>query len=451
MASTVLLLSLLSTLSLATAYSFDLTAAPTQCGPLSIAITQGQGTPPYSALVVPFGASPTQTEVRTVIQHNFTDTQTSFNLPFPANAGFVIMVSDSRGIGTGGTSAPTNVAASATNNSSCLPKSVATSFSFQIIPNSAINQCQQTTLAWDNSTQGVPTILLVIPGGQSSLVPVGTTSPADGGTTGFPWTPNVRAGTNIILVAGDNRGPGTGGSVNIAVGNGADSCINATSPSSTAGTPAGAVETGSGSGNNNNNTSRGSSGNVAAIAAGIVGGLAAIVVVGLAGFFFIRRRKRMHHDTVDLLPDAGGSGSATGHADAPPEFYQPEPYILSSISGTHSRNVSAEDGTSGPRTRPSMSDLGRRYSALSMTDQDLERDLSESTRTGTGPFLGGARSGTPHSQTQTSRKGAPSSMLRPVNWVQHEDAGVIPQDEAGGSAQQPETIEVPPSYDDIRR
>lgn len=61
-------------------------------------------------------------------------------------------LSDSTGTGTGGTSVPISVGSS--GNSSCLSTSPSPSFSFQIIPNNAINQCQPTTLAWDNSTQG---------------------------------------------------------------------------------------------------------------------------------------------------------------------------------------------------------------------------------------------------------------------------------------------------------
>lgn len=60
--------------------------------------------------------------------------------------------------------------------------------------------------------------------------------------TGFQWTPSVRAGTTLIVVSGDDRGLGTGGSGLYTVSAGLypnSSCITNASPSSTAGSPAG--------------------------------------------------------------------------------------------------------------------------------------------------------------------------------------------------------------------
>lgn len=79
---------------------------------------------------------------------------------------------------------------------------------------------------------------------------------------GFQWKPSIRGGTQVLLVAGDGRGPGTGGSAGITVAPGANNigdCLNAQSPSSTPGTPAGgsyptssseASNNGNGNGNN---------------------------------------------------------------------------------------------------------------------------------------------------------------------------------------------------------
>jgi hypothetical protein len=60
--------------------------------------------------------------------------------------------------------------------------------------------------------------------------------------TGFPWDPSIRAGTTLILVGGDNRGNGSGGSTTNLVSAGIQSnisCLSNASPSSTAGNPAG--------------------------------------------------------------------------------------------------------------------------------------------------------------------------------------------------------------------
>lgn len=93
MASTVFsLLSLLSIFPFVVGYSFDITAAPRQCGPLSLQITGGSGSPPYTALVIPFGPPPGSTEQRVVFAHQFSDSTANFSLPYPANSNFVVMV-----------------------------------------------------------------------------------------------------------------------------------------------------------------------------------------------------------------------------------------------------------------------------------------------------------------------------------------------------------------------
>ena len=70
--------------------------------------------------------------------------------------------------------------------------------------------------------------------------------------TGFTWQPSLRGGTTIILVGGDNRGNGSAGSTTNLVSSGVEndiSCLSDTSPSSTAGSPAGgAYPTGNGGG-----------------------------------------------------------------------------------------------------------------------------------------------------------------------------------------------------------
>ena len=81
--------------SLASAFSFNIESTPRQCQDLTISIT-GSGKPPYTALVIPFGASPfsNNTEVRKIFQQNFTGdaTSVSFTLPYPANSQFVAVV-----------------------------------------------------------------------------------------------------------------------------------------------------------------------------------------------------------------------------------------------------------------------------------------------------------------------------------------------------------------------
>lgn len=82
----------------------------------------------------------------------------------------------------------------------------------------------------------------VIPGGDSFSIPLGAITDESGMGTGFQWTPTVRPGTTLMVVSGDARGLGTGGSDLYTVSAGLNpnsSCLTNTSPSSTAGPPAG--------------------------------------------------------------------------------------------------------------------------------------------------------------------------------------------------------------------
>ncbi|THH32072.1 hypothetical protein EUX98_g2120 [Antrodiella citrinella] len=227
----------------AAAFSFNFDNSPTQCGNLSLSIT-GTGTPPYRVLIIPVGPStlPGNIEVRKITQQNFTgeSTQTSFQLKFPSNTQFIAVVSDSTGFGSGGTSGAVTVLSS--NDASCFDPhtQVQPLFAYSIVPAGVINQCAPTRIWWDPTlVQGTPTFQGAIPGGQSFSVPEGALSTVPDQGLGFNWTASVRAGTTLLLVGGDDRGPGTAGSSVFIVGQGDNSCLSDQSPSSTPGSPAG--------------------------------------------------------------------------------------------------------------------------------------------------------------------------------------------------------------------
>ena len=68
----------------------------------------------------------------------------------------------------------------------------------------------------------------------------GKTPNLTNGATNFTWQADVRSGTNILFVAGDKDGLGSGGSTDVmSIGSGDSSCVNNQSPSSTAGPAAG--------------------------------------------------------------------------------------------------------------------------------------------------------------------------------------------------------------------
>ncbi|KAF9652605.1 hypothetical protein BDM02DRAFT_3109178 [Thelephora ganbajun] len=412
--------------SLATAYTFQFTSVPTQCRDLSLAI-EGQGSPPYQVLIIPVGPStaPNNVEVRRVIDQTFPNNGTSISFPlrFPANSQFVAVVSDQTGFGTGGTSVSVTVQSS--SNSSCYDtsQSVQPQFVFSLYPDKAITQCSPTRLWWDNSTvQGIPTFQGLIPGGQSFQIPESeiTTVVAQG--TGLSWTPSVRAGSTVIITAGDNRGRGNGGSAPFIVGYGDNSCLNDNSPSSTPGSPAGGSyptsTSGSGQGVN------GSPGtNVGAIVGGVVGGVAGLLIIALLFFFWLRHRRarRVSKERPSLFIDHDDEApTSQPPREELPIYYEPEPFTASEPTDRASTH------------RPSTPFDGS------------ERPVSQSLTYLSDPQRVASPDGT---STGLSRKSPMPPSLRPVNVIQHEDAGPsLPADNT-----QPETVELPPAYTNIRK
>jgi hypothetical protein len=95
-----------------------------------------------------------------------------------------------------------------------------------------------------------------IPGGTSFAIPQGSLSSNTDTGTGFNWTVDIAGGTNVLLVANDDRGTGSGGSAgNVIAYSSNNSCLNNNSPSSTAGNPAGGSYPTSTSDSSNNNGS----------------------------------------------------------------------------------------------------------------------------------------------------------------------------------------------------
>ncbi|KAF8895622.1 hypothetical protein BD779DRAFT_1466997 [Infundibulicybe gibba] len=185
------------------AFTWTFQAAPQQCANLSIQ-TSESGTPPYRALIIPFGPSPlaNNTEVRRIVDQPF-------------------RVSDATGFGTGGTSVATQVTPS--NDSSCLGQStVQPDFVFSIEPPNQIVQCQPTRIWWDpsvNTIQGLTSPHTAAPEHPTSLELFLVANPSP-----FPncyhqcdrpgnWVlvdTTLRSGTTFLLVGGDKGVAGMG-------------------------------------------------------------------------------------------------------------------------------------------------------------------------------------------------------------------------------------------------
>ncbi|KAJ7512685.1 hypothetical protein B0H11DRAFT_2151564 [Mycena galericulata] len=433
---------------LVSAYTWSFTSAPTQCGNVSISVSGG--TPPYQVLIIPYGISPlpNNIEARKIQDEPFPglSSSISFKLNYPQFSQFVAVLSDSTGFASGGTSAGVEVETS--SDASCFDptQNVKPDFVYSIVPTGVITQCGATRIWWDPSTvQGTPKFQGVIPGGQSFEIPEGSiTQVADEGT-GFNWTAPLRGMTTLLLVGGDDRGNGTAGSTLYTVNSGIDndsSCLNSDSPSSTAGSPAGGTyqtgtgtsitvgssSTGGSSGGTSGDGSSGSKTNVGAIVGGVIGGIVALIALALVALFFMRRRRLHNQEKIrpDLLPDEGEDGAAT--RNELPQYYQPEPFMV-------------EDPTVGRSSVGGLTADDRRTSA---TGTDLDgRPISA--------LYSESRSGTPDpsSMSASTRKTAPMRQMRPVNIIQHADAG--PSAAPQGAEEEPETVELPPAYTNIRK
>ena len=164
------------------------------------------------------------------------------------------------------------------------------------------------------------------------------------------------------------------------------------------------------------------------LSGGVVGGVVGSLALVAALWLFLRWRRSHKAKTgrpVDLLQE----GEHIDHDPALPQYYRPEPFIVPepTVSSTTGPETTMASGL-----RPSMDYRLSQYSAT----------------TGDGPGgTGTTRSGTPDQSSTYMRKSPAPPSFRPVNIVQHEDAG--PSE--GVSDIEPETIELPPAYTNIKR
>ena len=123
------------------------------------------------------------------------------------------------------------------SNTSCLNTQTVQPKFYFFLPGD-IGQCDTIDISWQSTAQDPVDILALIPDGQSFLVANVTDN-----TDSIDWTANVRQGTDIMFVAGDKDGLGSGGSSDVMEisDSGNAGCINDSSPSSTGEPAAGSV------------------------------------------------------------------------------------------------------------------------------------------------------------------------------------------------------------------
>jgi hypothetical protein len=173
-------------------------------------------------------------------------------------------------------------------------------------------------------------------------------------------------------------------------------------------------------------------------AGGVIGGLAAVAIFALAGFYFIRRKTATvvsKERPVDLLqgdPDDHDPEPAEGH------YYHPEPFLATeptdASSGYAREDVRSATVMSGSRygTSDRRQSAVTSFSDIRSATPDYEMGMVGSTTV-----------------PSSSRKSAMPRQLRPVNIIQHDDAGVAGEPEPAEG--EPETVELPPAYTNIRK
>lgn len=169
-----------------------------------------------------------------------------------------------------------------------------------------------------------------------------------------------------------------------------------------------------------------------------------IVILGLAAFYVIRRktRKSVKERPVNLLYGDPDDNEPSNYQ--PPPYLQPEPYLVTEPTLS---SVSAQDNRHSIAGSALLSD-SLRSSRYGMSTQRLSGVTSLSDPRSTTPELE-AGFFAPGSTTAltSSRKSGMTRQLRPVNIIQHEDAGPSSAQEEG----QPETIELPPAYTNLQQ
>jgi len=155
-----------------------------------------------------------------------------------------------------------------------------------------------------------------------------------------------------------------------------------------------------------------------------------------------RERARQREKPLDLLneDEDGDEDRPNNQNNLPPQFYQAEPFTVPdpTIAGTNTESYQDWESSDG-----------RRPLSGGSTSFYTNSHQGGAYRPGTpeGSAFGGQ--GVGGTQTSMTRKGAPPRMMRPVNIIQHDDAG--PSYTAPKEGEEADTIELPPAYTALKK
>lgn len=204
----------------------------------------------------------------------------------------------------------------------------------------------------------------------------------------------MRDGTTVIMVAGDSRGNGTGGYIPALATQGSfpnTSCLNDNSPSSTAGSPAGAIETGE-SPKNSSSSKHGRL--IGSVVGAIVGAVVLAIIALLLMWRWRHKKQKRQMSFLQPVPLQEDEPQMNHHP------YQIDPFNIPHSSSFV--NGSLEAGSSS-QSLPS-----KRTAPVYLSPEGTSRPPS------------------PHQSTPL------------INVIQHQDAGPS------------QTIELPPAYATLR-
>ncbi|KAG7450590.1 uncharacterized protein BT62DRAFT_524146 [Guyanagaster necrorhizus] len=315
--SLVIILSILSWSFLSAAFSFS-AGTPTQCDDISI--TWNGGTAPYLLLLTPVFGTPRNISIPDSAYSSGKGTYET-QIPFSSGQKFVMVMSDASGFGAGGATELLTVGSSL--GGSCNTTDPGVDFSFEL--NSALQQCRTYTFSAYTSAVQPVTIMGIIPDGDTFVI-----NPPEGPTE-YDWTADVYNGTSIIFAMADSEGRQGGSSDVKTVGISTDqSCIDDSSPSSTATPSSTSLPSTSSTTSATTSTTTSSSGtSIGAIAGTVLGGLVFLAAVITLALFFLRRKRdrdnrwdngtdlERHSRRLQSDIDLADGYDARGHANTP--------------------------------------------------------------------------------------------------------------------------------------
>jgi hypothetical protein len=200
-------------------------------------------------------------------------------------------------------------------------------------------------------------------------------------------------------------------------------------------------------------------------------GVVALLLLLLIGFLLYRRRRARNAQyvgtkEVDLLRDrpahVAGAGADNQHLEPTP-FYVPDNNSNSNANSTHRPSTSIGSGYNVDQhsiTRnapPSSWNPNAMYNRSTTPSGRSGYEGTEYTSNGSdhtpisvpaSPTT--AISSGPGRQEMTKQTEGPAR-LRPLSVIQHADGGAVPITETGPQPAENDVVELPPSYNDVRR